>query len=170
MDICPRCRSADRVERAGAITASGAQPLGGLLSCPPPPPMPAKIKAYRICIAVGAVGTLGAVASTGNAQSARDPDAAWFGSLILPFAVVLVIVGLVLMWSWTGLRRQWAAARRVHQVTRQLWPLLDYCHRCDVVFLAGGSFATEPVHTAQFLWDAADHTLRAHSLGSPPGQ
>ncbi|MBO2463878.1 hypothetical protein [Actinomadura violacea] len=163
MDTCPRCQSTERVERASTIVATGIQPLSRLLWCPHVPSMPTRIKVYRVCNVVGVFMFLGAAASTSTPPATQeDADAAWFGSLVLPFAVLLITAGLTLLLVSGQARREWQAAKQCDQVVRQLWPLLDYCHRCNTIFLPGGSFATDPVHTSRFLRDAADYMLAAH--------
>ncbi|WP_242883300.1 hypothetical protein [Actinomadura litoris] len=168
MDTCPRCRSADPVERAHAIVGRGMRPLSGLLCLPAPPPMPGQIKAYRACIGAGVFLFIAGLGSTSDSENQQDAVAVQVAAAMSTLGLLVLIVGLILLASSGEVRRQWRTAGWVYQTVRRLWPLLDYCHYCNLVFMAGGTFGVDPVHTVRFLWEAADHTLKVRAP-RPPG-
>jgi hypothetical protein len=184
MDLCPHCGTGDQVQRASAIVSTGTvnatstgsalglaiapgalipiamgtttrltgqTPLAHALT-PPPIPFPQRTPAGGwILIAISVLTLISATAT-----AITHPSVAVYVYL---FTVPVAFGGLGSMLVVRGNKAMAAyeAELPVHQMVGHLWGWLDYCHRCDVVFLSGS-----PIYAyAHYAWNLLYDTARS---------
>ncbi len=161
--VCPRCHQLDSVQRVRGLVSSRNDPAAEQMRAPQPPPPPARpgINPWLFwafcwfCVALIVV----AIGGRGD-RSGSTPLFGWLVALGVPTAYCVYR-----FWGTYRRRLKYQFKVENHQQAQveygealQIWDQLEFCHRCNSIFLPGNEWQgevnpnEEPINPSNAWW------------------